>query len=289
MTSARSLAAALIIFSGLGAGCAVIPGSVDDTICLNCASPDGDASFSSDGGLFDVAAPLQIGARGSLCIGACNPKVASSTPDNPAACLADGGTSTSYDGGGTTNGGDLACRVILPPNEPEMVKCVEAGAHGDGASCATGADCLAGFECVGTPGVCRHYCCDETACSQYLTSTTNKYFCDVQAQTAAPTVLVPVCMVAQPCNLLENGCGDGMTCTLVDPLNSDLTSCVMVGDAQVGDSCEIQHCAANMICVGAYGQRTCRQLCNATHLCTYPQQCDGQWSQLSKFNVGICQ
>ncbi len=290
MTSARSLATSLLTFSLVSlAGCAVIPISGDDNICLNCATPDASdvALLGTDSGPLDAGTMVPSGTRGSLCIGSCNPKYSSDTPDNPNACTVDGGTYLD----GSTNGADLACRVILPPNSNEAVKCVQAGSHGDGASCNSGADCAPGYECVGAPtGMCRHYCCSETYCANMTnSSTTNKYFCDVQPETASPSVLVPVCMVAQPCNLLQNGCGDGMTCTLVDPLNSDLTSCVAIGTAQVGESCEIEHCAADMICVGPYGQRTCRQLCNSTHLCSYPQQCDGQWSQLAKFNVGICQ
>lgn len=290
MTSFRSLAASIFLVLS---GCAVIPGAADDTICLNCATPDaGDASFLFDGGLGGEAGLVPSGARSTLCVGPCNPKDSKATPDNPTACLVkDGGTSVS-DGGGY-NGSELACRVVQTTSQGTASECVAAGSHGDGASCTSGADCAPGFECVGTPGACHHYCCDDAFCTSntiFLANNPGNYFCDVQPEAASANVKVPVCMLAQPCDLLQNGCGDGMTCTLVDALNSDLTSCVAIGTAQVGESCEINHCAADMICVGPYGQRTCQQLCDqSVHTCTYPQQCDSQWPQLAKFNVGICE
>jgi hypothetical protein len=294
MTSLRSVAASFILL-GL-AGCAVLPGSADDTLCLNCASPDasGDASFPYDGGMGGDTGLVPSTARSALCLGTCNPKNSKTTPDNPLACaLQDGGTAVS-DGGSNGGGTDLACRVLQTGNDPAVVECTTAGSHGDGASCNTGADCAPGYECVGTPGACHHYCCDDTACTTlgvYMNEP-GRYFCDVQPETASPSTNVPVCMLAQPCDLLQNMCGDGMTCTLVDPSKSDTTSCVSVGTAKEGESCEVDHCGADMVCLGSIGSRTCHQLCSpgdTTHACAYGQQCFTQWPSLQKLNVGICQ
>lgn len=288
MTSFGSLATSFVLF-GL-AGCAVLPGVADDTVCLNCSTADaaGDATFTADGGAGE-AGMVPPGARSLLCPGSCNPQNAKDNPDNPAACAKDGGT-YAYDGGGST-AGDLACRVVPTTTNP-VAECTAAGSHFDGASCNSGADCAPGYECVGTPGACHHYCCDETACTtlgQNLNEP-GRFFCDVQSETASPSTKVPVCMLAQPCDLLQNMCGDGMTCTLVDPLNSDVTSCVTVGTAKEGASCEIDHCGANMVCFGPIGSRTCHQLCDLSHACaSYGQSCNSQWPSLQKLQVGICQ
>lgn len=293
MTSYRSLATSLILV-GLS-GCAVLPGAADDTLCLNCASPDaaGDASFIDGGGLGDGGMG-PAATRSGLCLGSCNPKNSKDTPDNPLACAPTDAGTASYDAGSNGGGGDLACRVVQTANDPAVVACESTGSHGDGASCNTGADCAPGYECVGTPGACHHYCCDDTVCTAlgvYLNQS-GRYFCDVQAETASPDTKVPVCMLAQPCDLLQNMCGDGMTCTLVDPSKSDTTSCVSVGTAKEGDSCEIEHCGANMVCLGAIGSRTCHLLCSPSdpsHSCASGQTCFTQWPSLQKLNVGLCQ
>ena len=294
MTSFRSFATSFVLV-GL-AGCAVIPGAADDTICLNCATADAaaDATFTVDGGPGGEAGMVP-GARSTLCPGSCAPDAgaytAQATPDYPNACTPKDGGSYAYDGG--SNGGttDLACRVVPTPTKA-VVECTTAGSHGDGASCNSGADCAPGYECTGTPGACHHYCCDELACTA-LGVTLNepgRFFCDVQPETASPSTKVPVCVLAQPCDLLQGMCGDGMTCTLVDPLNSDTTSCVAVGTAKEGDSCEVDHCGANMVCFGPIGSRTCHQLCDLSHTCTtFGQSCNTQWPTLQKLQVGICQ
>ncbi len=184
----------------------------------------------------------------------------------------------------------LACRVVYDEqNNKSAPQCVTAGDANDGDPCTQGSDCKVGFECVGTPGRCRHYCCAPDECTTLTQNSNGKtYFCDVQPQAASPAVKVPVCLVAQPCELLKDKCGTGMTCALVDS-NLGTTSCVATGPAQQGQDCEKTHCGANLTCLGALGSRVCERLCDAMHSCGSTQTCTYKFPALKQQGVGICQ
>lgn len=152
------------------------------------------------------------------------------------------------------------CRLALGGSGVTPV-CAEATrGGGDGVSCSSGADCAPGFDCVdGDKGAtCRRYCCMGT-CEGHLSQNGGATFCDVQKllDTGAKA---PVCMPLKPCTLLKAGeCADTETCAVVT--ESGATGCVPIGPAQVGDSCDVQHCAVGLTCLGQPGNRRCYQLC----------------------------
>lgn len=246
-------------------------------------SPDG-GNFLIDAGADGLRSPS---AASKLCDGlgsknACSPDESESSR-LATSCGGDAGT----DAGGTTPDG-LACRVILDAKaSTTSPACGVAGTGDDGAACTTGSDCRAGFECVGDPGRCRHYCCDSTVCPT-LDGMGKAYFCDVQAEAVSASVKVPVCQVVQPCDLLRDKCATGMTCALVEP-NDGVTSCVATGPAKAGQSCDVTHCGADLTCLGPEGSRTCQQLCDSSHLCPSGLTCTAKWQSLKQLGVGLCQ
>ncbi len=263
-------------------------------IALSAGEPDpplvpGDGGASPDAGNYIVDAAgadaPALGPRSPLCA------TTSCQPDDLKACAP---APSTPDGGGDAGDGsaypNLACRVVydelLNRSAPS---CVTAGDGKDGDPCIAGSDCKAGYECVGSPGRCRQYCCAPSECAALTATNTGKtYFCDVQTQTAAPQVKVPVCLVAQPCELLKDKCGFGMTCALVDP-TAGTTSCVATGPALQGQDCEKTHCGTNLNCLGTIGARVCERLCDAMHPCSGSQQCWYKYPTLKQQGVGICQ
>jgi hypothetical protein len=141
-----------------------------------------------------------------------------------------------------------------------MCKVGEAGSGTDGAACEAGADCAAGFDCVtGDKGsTCRHYCCSGTCRAQTSVSGSGT-FCDVQTLTDVGQK-APVCMPIKRCALFGTGeCGANETCAVLTETGD--TGCVAVGEQQVGASCDADHCAAGLTCVGQPGSRKCFKLC----------------------------
>ena len=254
----------------------------------------GDGGASDDatpGPAYDVAA--DAGTAPSLCgIGlssACSPDESAGDKLLAKQCavpsVPDGGKYADASASGP------ACR--LGSNGKEVIAaCGLAGLGQDGDACTTGSDCGAGFECVSSPGRCRHYCCDPIACKAVGMGSTNDttYFCDVQNQTSS-NVKVPACLPVQACKLLvANSCGVDQTCSIVDVLTGT-TSCVQVGPAKVGESCETTHCGSNLVCLGSLGKRSCQQLCDPTQtgVCPNGQACKQPWQILKMDSAGICQ
>lgn len=172
--------------------------------------------------------------------------------------------------------------------------CKAAGSGKDGAQCTTGADCAASFECIGTPGRCRHYCCGgDATCDEAAKAGTlgNMTFCDLQP-VADHDFLVPVCVPVLGCTLLSGGpagsCTDSTTCAVVK--DDGTTGCVAIGPATVGQGCDVQHCAAGLNCIGSIGARTCVQLCELdSPACPKGTTCIGSAQLFSNPNIGLCQ
>ena len=166
--------------------------------------------------------------------------------------------------------------------------CTSAGTGIDGAACSSGGDCAAGFDCVGTPGVCRAYCCGGTC-------TAGASFCDVQptagqSSSSGTTVAdIPVCVPIATCKLLmPNACATGSTCGVVD--DNGTTSCLTVGAAVEGDSCDSVHCADDMVCLGQSGSRRCERLCTIDGSdCATGQTCTGNAQVFTDTTIGVCQ
>jgi hypothetical protein len=67
-------------------------------------------------------------------------------------------------------------------------------------------------------------------------------------------------MPIKHCKLLGTGeCTATESCAVVTE-NGD-TGCVTIGEQQVGASCEVDHCAAGLTCLGQPGSRRCYKLC----------------------------
>lgn len=164
--------------------------------------------------------------------------------------------------------------------------CMPAGLGLDGAPCHEPDDCAPGYECVGADGTCRHYCCAGSSACEL------DQFCDIQQTTQTTgtvTMSVPVCMPVHHCDLLQPGeCPGGQTCAVVREDGSE--SCVAIGNATVGQSCETDHCAAGLVCLGAT-VRTCYTLCqmSVAGQCPATQSCKGGPPLFLDPGVGVCQ
>jgi hypothetical protein len=96
-------------------------------------------------------------------------------------------------------------------------------------------------------------------------------------------------MPVEPCELLPNTCGPDYTCAVVR--EDGTKSCVAVGKATEGQSCDTQHCASDLVCLGTPGARTCYKLCamKASGACQTPQTCKGGPPLFVDPGVGICE
>lgn len=194
----------------------------------------------------------------------------------------DGGSGS---GSGGTGSGDAAvsgaCRVRVDSQDGQPKPTCIAPTGGGNDGCIVSTDCAAGYECVGSPGQCRHYCCDPTSC------TAEQQFCDIQTMAEQGSLRVPVCMPVRSCKLLSTtGCVEGETCAVVDDLGT--TSCVAVGPAKVGESCDTTHCGANLTCIGVVGARKCYKLCDMTRTeCATGEQCKAS-ALVKEPSIGIC-
>lgn len=236
-----------------------------------------DAGPTADAGSFaDVAiAPI---AQGSPL---CNASEAHGCfPDDPRACATDAGAADAS--------APSTCRVEWGSGAsiPTATCNAFAGTGVDGAACARSADCASGFECVGSPGQCRQYCCSQDSCNALI------QFCDIQQTAADPstrTYKVPVCMPLRACTLLSPGCPADETCGIVAP--NGATSCVALGLAKAGDSCESDHCGGGLACLGDVGTRQCYQLCHTANPteCMASQKCRTGGAVFPDPAFGLCE
>lgn len=180
------------------------------------------------------------------------------------------------------------CRVERDASTGTLAAACESASRAgvDGVTCQTGADCAPGFDCVeGLKGsVCRRYCCSGS-CDEQLAQNGGATFCDVQKLVDA-NAKAPVCMPLKRCQLLTPyECADYETCAVVA---EGETGCVAKGEAQVGKSCDDQHCAADLTCLGQPGSRKCFQLCKmGSTTCPTDQTC--KTSTVFKDNsYGVC-
>ena len=196
----------------------------------------------------------------------------------------------------------LACRVTpaqsLASDGGPTAACSPAGAGTDGTACTYSSDCAAGFDCVGTPGACRHYCCaGNSVCGK-------DQFCDTQSLAVATTTQVPVCMPITPAGgcVLESCigttcpvCPTGETCSVVR--DDGATGCVQTGSALVGGACDVEHCFRGLVCLGSAsaaantpGARLCYALCltASPSSCASPATCQGGLPLFQDPAVGVC-
>jgi hypothetical protein len=281
--------------------------------CSTTASSSGGSDSSPGSGLADDGNPPPTAnpAFGAADAGAqkttlyrgnplCNVMVGECMPDDDSTRLTAGavkcevGTSTTSDAGdgGTPAVDDMGCRIHRESVDSFAPKCLAVDvdrAGTDGVACETGTDCAAGFDCVvGEKGVkqCRHYCCAGT-CKAHESQSGGGTFCDVQ-DLVDVNQKAPVCMPLKHCQLLGTGeCNTNETCAVVTE-NGD-TGCVAVGDKQVGASCDADHCAAGLTCLGAPGSRECFKLCKVSSSdCTGAQVCTTS-TVFKDPSFGVCQ
>lgn len=204
---------------------------------------------------------------------------------NPVCVPDDDGRSTAL-GPKCTTGDDHGCRLArnMTALGPACGPTTEKGL--DGVACQTGADCARGFDCVeGTKGnVCRRYCC-AGSCGTNTSQNGGDTFCDVQ-KLVDPMAKGPVCMPLKRCTLLKAGeCADNETCATV---GEGRTGCVAKGEAGIGKSCDEQHCAAELTCIGVPGSRKCYQLCKVSASgCPSNQMCKTS-AAFSDSSFGVC-
>jgi hypothetical protein len=296
-----SLAAAIAaVAASVVAGCSVAIGvtdvSGDGGGMHNQYNPDASDSgpgsndvgiLPGDGGVIGPSpyqgSPLCAASR---LMGLCYPD----DPTNAKNCheAPDGGP---YSATGGYDDVPLGCHVRTTPGGPNTPGipapwCLPAGSGKDGASCSHPADCAPGYECVGAPGTCQHYCCSgNPECS-------SSQFCDIQPTAAATQTHVPVCMPIVPsagCTLLDDTpCKPTETCSVVKEKGE--TSCVAVGGAKVGEGCDVDHCARGLVCLGVPGARQCFQLCRVgLSDCAQGLLCKGGYPLFPNSQFGFCQ
>jgi hypothetical protein len=183
------------------------------------------------------------------------------------------------------------CRLTKGNDSTVVPACLSASYAGtDGAKCTSGADCAPGFDCVDSDGgagtFCRRYCCLGTCGDQSANS--GHTFCDVQKLVDTGTK-APMCIPLKPCTLLSTQqCATDETCAVVN--DDGETGCVPRGGKQNGESCEDEHCALNLTCLGQPGNRKCRTLCkvDGAQMCANGQVCKTT-SAFKDPTFGICQ
>ncbi len=291
--------AVVLAFFGSVAACSV---SLADATSGD-ASPAPETLDASGGGASEAATTSSVNKWGSALCGVqfgcdpdeaaqCSPLAADFKGDAGAGTpsLVDAGSpapngdaSVPYDAGNANPAdGIYACRVArrASANGTIGAQCVAAGAGKDGDACRASADCGPGFECVGSPGQCRRYCC-ATPCG-------NERVCDKQIVTGNEGLTVPVCMPIHPCKLLGKSCPNGETCGIADQIDGR-TSCLAAGAAQAGESCEQENCAGDHTCLGEVGARLCYKLCSKSHSdCPSGSKCKGTTPLFQDPDLGVC-
>jgi len=307
LASSSSLALCAILAAGCDA--VSVTGGNDDHVpeagptAVTAYGPD-----ASDAGVLEaatdaagdalIAAPAYQGSplcNASRSTGCCYPDdPANAQACAQAACQAapDSGTAQ-QEGAGAYIGVALGCHLVpaapspdASPGSPTITPaCLPGGGGLSGFPCTGPDDCSPSYECVGTStATCQHYCCDGNESCPSL------QFCDIQPTFPSPPTKVPVCMPTQPCGLLDDlSCGAGETCAVVR--DDGQTSCVAVGNAGAGQSCDTGHCARGLVCLGAPGARSCDVLCHTATAkeCSSGEKCRGGLPLFTDPTVGICQ
>jgi len=287
----------LLLLGAIAAGCSSSSsdssglGGKGDNAAMNPPGGDYQVGASADGG--DATARLELG--NPLCHATtltCDPDATGmrscETTGSPF-LSSPSDTTPAADGG--TAGPTGACHV-RDTGGTLGTTCTAAGPGRDEAACTKGTDCASGYECVGSPGKCRHYCCGgANACPLPIDFGDPKTFCDIQVTAEPSNLQVPVCMPTVECSLLKSDprCKPSESCTIVD--DNGVVSCVNTGQALVGDSCEITHCASDLACLGVSGSRKCYQLCrksSSANVCAPDEKCKGAAPLFRDPDIGIC-
>ena len=185
-----------------------------------------------------------------------------------------GGTS----GSGAGGAGAWSCQLVAADGGV-LAQCGMSGEAADGDPCLSAVDCGAQLGCIatGVTPICRAYCCDGPE------SCPTDTYCAKGAMAEAPQDLIPICIPAMKCALLNDStCPAGLTCTIVRAAGT--TSCVTPGTGTYGEPCP---CAAGFACNADEG--TCFQLCHtgSSGDCGPQALCQGGASQYPA-GIGYC-
>jgi hypothetical protein len=286
------------------AGCAALVAAGCSTATPAGAAADSPASGLNDdrtpgNGVPAVAAEDTGAPKAPLYRGnpLCNVIGGECVPDDDGSRLTAGAmkcveVTDAGDAGTATVVASMGCRIHRETVDTFAPRCLAINvdtAGGDGVACKTGTDCAAGFDCiVGENGTkqCRHYCCAGT-CKGHESQSGGATFCDVQ-DLVDVNQKAPVCMPLKHCELLGTGeCNANETCAVVTE-NGD-TGCVAVGEKQVGASCDADHCAAGLACLGTAGSRECFKLCRVSSTDCGAAQICATSTVFKDPSFGICQ
>ena len=162
----------------------------------------------------------------------------------------------------------IECKIVVAEDSPARA-CVESSGTSEVLSpCNAASDCGPGLGCVlaaadQSAGVCRPYCCgDVEACATHT-------YCAPRpmAEAGQAKLLIPVCVDADKCTLLETDqCAEGLACAVVRA--DGTTACVPPGAGKQGETCP---CAAGYACTKLVNE--CREICH-TDAQGSPAECD---------------
>jgi len=268
---------------GLNPLCGKAPRCVPDVArqCRTFVPPAPDIDASIDGTLTSQAGQSgEGGAAGQSSVGAAGAGGASGASGASGAEAGAAGASAGAGGEPSGPTPQFSCQVTRSAEAPESVEaqCAVVGTGGVNAPCLTSGDC--GWDanggalgCVGDAngGLCQPYCCkgdDTCAVGSYCAerplrdALTNGQGLGPD-QTSVPTVMIPVCVPAENCDLsapypcpagMQCACQSGTACIVVRA--DGTTTCAVPGSGKVGDACP---CAWGQVCSVATNQ--CLKLC----------------------------
>jgi hypothetical protein len=178
---------------------------------------------------------------------------------------------TSSDQCGLPDTDCLAGEKCAPFGGHEALICVEAGDKALGQDCgAQGTDdCESGSICIDRGGNSQ---CEQLCSADYVCQDVNTVCMDYFENENAG-----ICMGGE-CSLPDVGCADGEGCYIV---GGAAYVCLPEGTVGAGDSCEIEDCAAGLICVHSVAGTTCQPLCDEDNPCTAAgEYCKYPWDDL---------
>jgi hypothetical protein len=166
-----------------------------------------------------------------------------------------------------------ACDIDGMDLDGSACRTVAATAQAEGGSCANTSGCQGGTVCLGSPGVCKKYCDENSDCGQprgqcliEITDGTNPI----------PNIPKTCSANCDPVNVAAGGCPSGMKCgffTTGAPTNIDFVDCDGAGTLVQGGNCEIGTtntgndalCGPDFLCTTLNNTDfNCRHICNRT-------------------------
>ncbi|MEZ4407533.1 MAG: hypothetical protein R3A52_13810 [Polyangiales bacterium] len=157
--------------------------------------------------------------------------------------------------------------------------CATPASGGWGQPCNTANGCLAGFACLGSPGVCVKLCCadDDASCANTAAGGRAGGVC-AGVLTGSDTRLCVQSTACDPRATASNGCPAAQPrCDIITVRGA--TACSAANADARGDGaacCASAECQVGLVCVGTDGSdcnasapnRVCRRACDPTNVTT---------------------